>query len=129
MRWNPAAARPSELLGSLYAWHGEDAAALGALARAVAADGEGSVARYAPWLTWQRRLEDSPSPGIWHDLAQVYTQWLRRYPDRAETYARLALIYGQQLRDPTQARAVLLSGQEQGAMPASLLAYYLSHLE
>jgi hypothetical protein len=123
------ACTPDELLGILHAWRGEDKEALDALGRAVAADGAGSVGRYAPWLPWQRGLEGRSSPGIWWDLVQVYAQWMHRYPERAETYVRLALVYDRHLGDPGTAKAVLRSGQELGAAPAGLLTYYLSLLE
>ena len=129
VRPEPPLAAPYRLLGSLYAWQGEPDAAIGALDRAVTLDGEGSIARYAPWLPWQRGLQGADPPGRWQDLIFIYTQWMQRYPDRSETYVQLALIYDRHLGDPDRARAVLRSGLEQGAAPAGLLARYLARLE
>lgn len=127
-RRNPVGSRPNELLGSLYAWQGDEEAALDALEQAVAADGLATITRYAPWLHWKNRLEGSPSPDIWQALIQVYSQWMVRYPERAETYVRLAVVYDTYLGQAAQARAVLLAGQGVAANPAALLSYYLSCL-
>ncbi len=123
-----ASAASYELLGSLYARQGDFADATSSLDRAVAIDAEASIGRHAPWLSAQRRLLGTAPPDIWQDLISVYTQWLVRYPDRAENYLRPALIYDRHLGDVARARAVLQSGLEHGAEPAGLLAQYLARL-
>jgi hypothetical protein len=54
---------------------------------------------------------------------------MTRYPDRAEGYARIAIVWDRDKGDKAQAVAVLRAGLDRGAQPAGLLATYLAALE
>jgi putative inorganic carbon (hco3(-)) transporter len=128
-RQAPSSVSAHNLLGSLYAWEGDPGAATDALERAAVLDIDGAVVRYEPWILWKRLLEGTEPPGVWQDLIAIYTQWMTRYPDRAEAVLQVALIYDRQLGDRGRARSVLQSGLEQGATPAGLLTRFLAGVE
>jgi hypothetical protein len=110
--------------GSLLAWNSDPAAAVEALRRRVLLDSERPLARYAPFLLWQRQLTGMAAPAEGQDLLHVYSQWRVRFPERAEGYVLSALALELQMeQDPA---AMLQTGLEQGAMPSSLLTYYLA---
>lgn len=124
----PGDAQVYDELASLHAWLGDDEAALAALRQRMAMDGANPLGRYAPWETWRRRLLGQAAPAPADDLAQVYAQWLVRYPDRAEGYVRAALVWEWLKGNRAQAAAVLQDGLNRGAQPAGLLTYALQRL-
>jgi hypothetical protein len=117
-----------DTLASLHAWLGENDAALAALRQRQVMDGRDPMARYAPWEPWRRRLLGEAGPAPADDLAKVYSQWMVRYPDRAEGYLRVALVWQWLKGNPAQAAAVLQDGLAQGAQPAGLLTGALERL-
>lgn len=117
-----------DTLASLHAWLGDDEASLAALGRRVNMDGGDPMGRYAPWEPWRRRLLGEAAPGAAGDLAGVYSQWMVRYPDRAEGYVRVALVADRLQGDRARAAAVLQDGLNRGAQPAGLLASALAQL-
>jgi putative inorganic carbon (HCO3(-)) transporter len=119
----------SDLLGSLFAWQGDYEAALGALQRRVMLEPENPMARYAPWIPWQRQLQGQGPGSRWDDLLWVYQNWQTRYPDRAEGYVRSAIVWQEYKGDPGHAQQVLEMGLKNGAKPQGLLTYYRSQLE
>ncbi len=124
----PGNAQVYDTLASLHAWLGDDEAALAALERRLAMDGGDPMARYAPWEPWRRRLLNESPPSAADDLAKVYSQWMVRYPDRAEGYVRVALAWERLRGNPAQAAAVLQDGLARGAQPAGLLNTALARL-
>jgi hypothetical protein len=118
-----------DLVGNVYAWQGDYAAALAAFARRVALDRVEPMARYAPFISLRRSLAAEQSPGPREDLLQVYTAWNTRFPDRAGGYVRAALLWEQEWHDRKRASGILRVGVAQGAQPAGLLSFYLGRLE
>jgi tetratricopeptide (TPR) repeat protein len=119
----------TDLLGSLYAWQGDNEAALDALERRVMLDPENSMARYATWIPWLRQLQGQEPSAGWDDLLWIYQNWQNRYPDRAEGYVRSAIVWERYKAQPERARQVLETGLENRAKPQGLLNYYRSQLE
>lgn len=124
-------------LGRLYGWTGAPDVALDALAQGVAWDlrpsAGGPLAAYAPWVAWSRALADDASsdddalsddggPSL-NDLAWIYGHWKSRYPERAETYAQIALLWADHGSDVARACAVLDEGLRAGAQPEGILCY------
>jgi O-antigen ligase len=128
-RQTSANAQVYDELASLHAWLGEDEPALHALRQRVARDLADPMARYAPWEPWRRQLSRDTAHNPADDALRVYSQWMNRYPDRAEGYARIAIVWDRDKGDKAQAMAVLRSGLDRGAQPAGLLAAYLAALE
>ncbi len=116
-------------LGSLYAWLGADSAALEALQRRVELDRDHALGRYAPFEAWRRRLAGEAVGDPVDDLARVYTQWMTRYPDRAEGYVLVAIVQDRYQDNRPGAITVLQSGLERNAQPSGLLTHYLSQLQ
>lgn len=117
-----------DTLASLDAWLGDEAAALAALRQRLAMDGANPMGRYAPWEPLRRRLLGQPAPAPADDLARVYSHWMTRYPDRAEGYVRVALVWERLKGDRAQAAAVLRDGLARGAQPEGLLTQALEQL-
>ena len=132
IRLNPGYLQAYELLGRIYAWQGEPAQALGAFARRVALDGKDPFLRYYPSGSWLRQIQSqgqmSAEGQNWDDLIQVYSQWLVRYPERAENYAEIGLIWQCHQGNPGQAKSVLMAGIEQPARPIELLEVALDQI-
>jgi hypothetical protein len=126
---DPDNAHAYELLGSIYAWQGDYDAALKAFGHRVRLDGQDPIARYAPFETLRRRIQGEAGHDNWDDTLQVYSQWMTRFPDRAETYVQIALVWDRCKSNPDHAIAVLRSGLDNGARPRGLLYYYLSQIE
>jgi putative inorganic carbon (HCO3(-)) transporter len=129
-----AASKPGDpqvydTLASLQAWLGENDAALATLRQRLAMDSGAPMERYAPWEPWRRRLLAEDGPGAAVDLTKVYSQWMVRYPDRAEGYVRVALLAERWQGDRTRAAAVLQEGLKQGAQPAGLLTAALAQID
>ncbi len=128
-QWRPDDSQLYRTLGRLYGWLGEDDLALDVLERSVELDGEDAMGAYAPWVVWARRLQGEEGPDRWEDLVGIYGLWMVRYPQRAESYIQIALVWERHLGDSARARAVLESGLENGAQPRELVSYYVSLLE
>jgi len=118
-----------DLLGSLYAWQADDAAALRALQSRVTLESPNPLARYGPHEALRRRIEGEAGHDRWDDALRVYQHWLERYPGRAESYVRPAAVWHLHKGDAPRAAALLRSGLEAGARPAGLLSYYLAQIE
>jgi putative inorganic carbon (HCO3(-)) transporter len=114
------------LLGSLYARQGDYPAASEALERRVALDLRDPMGRYAPFEALRRELVGETAHSPPDDLIRVYLQWVQRFPGRAETYVQVAAVRSRYLGDMKSAAATVRSGQQRGAQPAGLLAYYLA---
>ncbi len=119
-----------ELLGRVYAWEGNPALALQAYAHRVALDGQDPLLHYFPTALWLRQMQglDRGKLANWKDLIDVYSQWMVRFPDRAEVYAEIGLVWQCYLEDPNFSEGVLSSGIEKQARPINLLKYYQSLL-
>jgi len=116
-------------LGGAYAWLGDHPRAVVCLERAVVLDVEDPLGRYAPFEKWRRALQGGESRETWQDLLWVYQHWTTRYPQRAEGYVAMALVWSGYGGDPTRALATLRQGLDRGARPGELLAYYLGRLQ
>jgi len=126
---DPDNAHAYDLLGSLYAWQGDYAAALQAFDHGVALDGQSPMAHYGPFEALRRRMAGEPVDQGWDDLLWVYGYWMARYPDRAETYVKVAMVWDRHKGDRARAAAVLRSGLDRGAQPRGLLSYYRLQLK
>lgn len=129
VRRDPEQAQLWGMRGSLYAWLGEPEAAYADLARRVQLDGRQPWPTYAPFLAWSALLAGQDAPDKAEDLLQIYTRWLNRFPQRAETYAMIAVLHQTVRADPAAAQAVLQRGLAANAQPASLLTYGQAHSE
>jgi putative inorganic carbon (hco3(-)) transporter len=127
-QWQPDHSQSLRTLGRLYAWLGQQESAIQVLERSVDLDLTDPMARYAPWLPPLRRLTGQEPPAGADDLAWVYGHWSSRYPQRAEGFALLSLVWAEHKDDPDRARAIVQSGLDAGAEPADLLTYYSSLL-
>lgn len=108
---------------SLLAWQDSPAAALEALGRRVALDGQNPMG-YAPFLAWQDRLAGWPAANEWESLLRIYRQWQARYPQRAEYYSLLSLVYERHLGDTGRAIDLQRQALDQEALPQSLIEQY-----
>jgi len=115
-----------ELLGRIYAWEGIEPLAMNAFAHRVALDGKDPFLRYFPSKHWLTQLDGSydPEGEKWDDLVQVYSQWMARFPDRAELYIEASIAWQCRLNNPEMAARILTKGIEKGVMPPGLLEYY-----
>jgi hypothetical protein len=125
----PDSGRTSDLMASLYAWHGDYGASLTALERHVASEGPQPLRRYAPAEALRRPLAGESGQDPWDDLLAVYRHWKTRYPDRAENYARLAILWHEYKGDTARAVSILQTGLDHGAEPRGLLTYHLGQIE
>jgi putative inorganic carbon (HCO3(-)) transporter len=116
------------LLGSLYAWEGNYPASFDALEHRVTLDSRDPIGYYAPFEALRRRIQRERGYDCWDDTLRVYSQWMARFPDRAETYVLVAIVWDQHKEDRARAIAVLRSGLEHGAQPGGLLSWYLSRV-
>jgi putative inorganic carbon (HCO3(-)) transporter len=119
-----------ELLGRIYAWEGNPAAAMLAFAYRVALDGQDALLRYYPSGSWLRGMQggEQVKGDDWADLIKIYSQWMARFPERAAPYAEIGLIWQCYQDDPARATRVVGAGIEKGAVPPGLLEYYQSLL-
>jgi putative inorganic carbon (HCO3(-)) transporter len=128
---DPGRLRAYELLGRIYAWQGDEEAALQALSYRVRLDGEDALLRYFPSGSWLRQLQGSGRGEVndWQDLITVYSQWMYRFPERAYTYAEIGMVWQCALGDPGRAASAVQAGIDKGAVPAGLLERYAGMLE
>jgi len=128
MARRPADPYTEELLGSVHAWLGQDEAALQALERRVALDRRDPMARYAPFIVWQRRLRGEQMPSPLDDALHIYGQWMARYPRRAEICVQAAMLWRQSSDQSARAQVVLEEGLSRQSQPRSLLLSARSRL-
>ena len=115
-----------ELLGRIYAWEGDPELAMIAFAHRVALDRQDPLLHYFPsdlWLRQVQSITDSEGQN-WQDLIKVYSQWRARYPDRAELYVELGLVWQCYINDMAKSTATINTGIDKQAIPNELLAYY-----
>jgi putative inorganic carbon (hco3(-)) transporter len=120
---NPENPQFHQLLGSLYAWQGNDALSINSLEMRVALDGPDALADYAPFIRWQRALQGTAAPPAWESTIRLYSQWMNRFPNRAEGYVLTAIARRRQ-GQAVPAGGVVRAGVEAGAQPASILETY-----
>lgn len=111
------------LLGSLSALQGDDSAAFAAFERQVALDMASPLAAYAPFEAMRRSLAAENPGDPASDLIWIYSQWMVRFPTRAEPNVWAAIVHEQYRADPKEARAVLEQALERGAQPRGILEY------
>jgi hypothetical protein len=114
---------------SLYAWQGDQEAALADLEQRVDLDLRDPYGTYAPFLVWQAQLNGEPVPDNVKSLQHVYDQWSTRFEKRAEFHVLMAIVMEQANDDGMQAAQRLEYGLEQGAEPRALLEAYLQRLD
>lgn len=119
-----------ELLGRIYAREGNAELALNAFAQRVSIDGKDPLLHYFPSDLWLRQIHNvSNNEGSnWQDLNQVYQHWMIRYPDRAEVYSELGIVWQCYLNNPEMAANLIRTGIEKQAVPGSMLEYHLDFL-
>jgi putative inorganic carbon (HCO3(-)) transporter len=116
------------LLGRVYGWMGAYPEAMDAFLHAVEEDGRQAVASYAPFEHLRRRITGDKEHDRWADVLWIYSNWMARFPQRAEPVVLVALVRERYLGDTQGAAAVVRSGVERGAQPHGLLLYYLEQL-
>ena len=121
----------AQLLGtraSLYAWQGNYNQALADLKARVRIDAIRPLATYAPYLAWKALLVSGDPVDQAQDLLTVYSHWLNRFPDRAESYILVKAV--QQIIPDDQAPAAewLERGIAKQAKPIGLLKAYQEQL-
>ena len=114
---------------SLYAWQGDQEAALVDLERRVDLDLREPYATYAPYLAWKAQVDDEPLPDQGRQLEQVYKPWSNRFKQRAEFHVLYAMAMEGVDGDPARAINRIKMGLEEGAQPRALLETYLQQLE
>ena len=119
-----------ELLGEIAAWNGDVQQALEAFNHRVTLDMQDPLAQYFPSEYLLRRIQGTDlSPTLaCQDLVQTYSNWMVRYPQRAENYVLLSLTQQSCQAGASQASQVLKLGLQNGAEPRSLLEYALQVL-
>jgi len=113
--------------GSLLAWQNGPAAALESLSRRVELDGRNPYA-YAPFLAWQDALTGASYESEWEVLLRIYRPWQSRFPERAESYSLLSLVYERHLDDIERAVAIQRQALDTPIGPRSLTEYHHSVL-
>lgn len=116
-------AHATSLLGSLYAWQHDDPGAFAAFQRQVALDLDDPLAAYAPFEALRRRLAAEPAGDPTSDLLRIYSQWMARFPTRAEPNVWAAIVHGQLEANTAEAEAVLQEALARGAEPRGILEY------
>jgi hypothetical protein len=116
-------------LAGLRAAMGSYQRATEAVEAVVALDAQDPLGRYAPWVLWERKLQNAPDAEPWEDLEWVYSHWLTRFPERAEVYVQTALLWEVHKEDVARARSVLEAGLARDAQPSGWLADSLTQLE
>jgi putative inorganic carbon (HCO3(-)) transporter len=116
------------LLGSLYAWQGDYAAALGAWQRQVELDGRDPVGNHVPYAALRCRILGEPLPDNWQELYKVYSAWMARFPGRAESYLWAALVESRFQAKPGAATGTLKTALDRHAQPAGVIEYLQSQL-
>jgi putative inorganic carbon (HCO3(-)) transporter len=117
------------LLGSLYAWRGDYAAAIEAFQQRAALDIRNPIGHYALFEALRRTTQHENEHNRLDDTIRVYSQWMQRFPTRAEEYVQVAVIWHRYKGNRKRAATVLQSGLDHGAEPRGLLLYYTGTLE
>ena len=111
------------LLGSLAAWSGEYPMALDYFHQRMQIDLHDPLVRYVPpGSLRQRALTLSRKPA--DQLIYVYTQWMHRFPERAEAQVQVALVWQHAKADPAQAQQIINRALKQTAQPQAFVLFY-----
>lgn len=115
-----------ELLGRIYVWEGMPDKAISAFANRVYLDGKEPLLHYFPSeyllrLTHGGEVKNNQN---WDDLIQVYSHWRDRFPERAEVYVEIGLVWQCYLGNLDVTENILKTGIENQAKPSGLLEYY-----
>jgi len=115
-----------ELLGRIYAWEGTPDKAIKAFANRVYLDGKDPLLRYFPSDRLLRLINgvNVKKNENWDDLIQVYSHWRDRFPERAEVYTEIGLVWQCYLVNLDATESILKTGIENQAKPSGLLEYY-----
>ena len=115
-----------ELLGRIYANEGNANMALDAFAHRVALDAQAPLLHYFPSEYLLRWIKDDASieGENWADLVKIYSQWIDRYPNRAESYIETGLIWQCYLGNIDKSQSIVSSGIEKQAQPIEVLEFY-----
>ncbi|MBN1886780.1 MAG: O-antigen ligase family protein [Thermoflexales bacterium] len=128
VRLDPAHSHAYTMLGRIQGHLGHYEQALTAFAYQVILDDDDPYGRYYLPGSLLRRVRGEGLDHPWDDALQVYSQWMMRFPDRAEGYLQVGLVWERYKLDPAQARRVIEAGISQEAQPLGLLTYYLDYL-
>ena len=115
-----------ELLGRIYSREGIPDKAISAFANRVYLDGKDPLLHYFPSERLLRLINggEIKKNQNWDDLIQVYTHWRDRFPERAEVYAEIGLVWQCYLGNLVTTDSTLRTGIENQAEPSGLLEYY-----
>ncbi len=117
-----------DLLGRTDGWLQEYDRAVAAFRQEVALDAADPL-RYVPHESLRAKWLGAPPPDSADALLKVYSAWMTRYPDRAETYLRVAMVWAELKGDEEKALAIVQRGIEAGAAPVELLRRYRASIE
>jgi hypothetical protein len=121
----------ADTLGRIFAWEDNYGQATQNFTQRVTIDSQDPFDTYYPPTSLLRKLngESMSAEDHWEDLIKVYRQWMNRYPDHAEHYVRLAMVWDLYNDDPERAASILNAGLENNAQPAGILRDYLQKLQ
>jgi hypothetical protein len=121
----------ADTLGRIYAWEDDYGLATQTFTQRVTIDSLDPFGNYYPPTGLLRKLrsESIAAEDHWEDLIKVYRHWMNRYPDHAEHYVRMALVWELYNGDSERAASTLKSGLENNAQPAGILKDYLQKLQ
>lgn len=119
-----------DLLGRLAAWQGDNATAYGYFSLRVIQDSAKPWQRYYPPRAMINQLENHPTGPAENQqvLFEIYSQWLTRYPQRAENYLLAGLVAHLLIDNPNQAAQIYQNGIHRQAQPDGLLPYALVNI-
>lgn len=115
-----------ELLGGLYTIEGSPGKAIATYAKRVANDEWNPMLRYSPSMSILRTIngENTNETENWLDLIRIYGQWNTRFPNRAEIYTEIAIVWQCYLDQSKNSIKIIDTAIEKQAQPKSLLEYY-----
>jgi O-antigen ligase len=121
----------ADTLGRIYAWEDDYRQATQTFIRRIKIDSVDPFHNYYPPTSLLRKLkgESMGAEDHWEDLIKVYRHWMNRYPDHAEHYVRMALVWELYNDDPERAASTLNSGLENNAQPSGIFRDYLQKLQ
>ncbi len=118
------------LLGRADAWLQDYNQAILAFRQEVTLDeAEDPLSHYAPQEGLRARLVGAPPMDAADALVKVYSAWMTRFPDRAEAYLRVAMVWAELKGDREKALTVVQRGIDADAVPHGLLERYRATLE